>query len=143
MVMCSELTRTFQKMCVEEILTHHLCTRLTQNSTEEAVKTWHCWPTFLRCHNFSHKFEKHRQKTTSVSSIKPQSNKANHKPTNSNQERIKNMSLFLPPNVKPLEPAASMENWNDQSLSAIANADFFKCPKGMENRSVQLDYTQL
>ena len=59
------------------------------------------------------------------------------------KESKKNMSLFLPPNVQPLEPASSMQNWNDQLSSELENADFFKSPKGMENRSVQLNYNQL
>lgn len=55
------------------------------------------------------------------------------------------MALFLPPNVKPLEPAANLENWDDQidSESALANADFFKKPIGVENRNVDIDYFQL
>ena len=52
------------------------------------------------------------------------------------------MALFLPPNVKPLEPAANLENWDDQidSESALANADIFKKPIGVENRNVDIDY---
>lgn len=55
------------------------------------------------------------------------------------------MSLFLPKNVEPLAPAANLDNWNDQldAESSLANAEFFKLPTGMENRSVSLDYHQL
>ena len=53
------------------------------------------------------------------------------------------MSLFLPPNVKPLAPAADLSTWNDDSTAALSNAEFFKMPKGMENRSVELEYNQL
>ena len=49
--------------------------------------------------------------------------------------------------MKPLVPAANtnLENWNDEidSNSALANAEFFKRPKGMEDRSVEIDYHQL
>lgn len=53
------------------------------------------------------------------------------------------MALFLPPNVEPLAPAADLKSWNDQSMAGLDNAEFFKMPKGTENRSVSLDYTQL
>lgn len=55
------------------------------------------------------------------------------------------MALFLPSNVQPIAPAADLKNWNDHSLAGLDNADsdFFKMPKGLENRSVKLDYTQL
>ena len=53
------------------------------------------------------------------------------------------MSLFLPPNVQPLEPVVDIHNWTDQVSPALKNADFFKSPRGMENRSVQLNYKQL
>jgi hypothetical protein len=55
------------------------------------------------------------------------------------------MSLFLPTNVDSLAPASNLDNWNDQvdSESTLANADFFKKPKGMENRNVEIDYIQL
>ena len=53
------------------------------------------------------------------------------------------MALFLPSNVSPLPPAANMQSWKDESITGLDNAEFFKLPKGLENRSVQLDYTQL
>jgi 3-dehydroquinate synthetase len=53
------------------------------------------------------------------------------------------MSLFLPSNVSPLPPAADMQSWKDESIAGLENAEFFKLPKGLENRSVKLDYTQL
>jgi hypothetical protein len=54
------------------------------------------------------------------------------------------MSLFLPPNVQPLPPSANLETWSDQDVDgALANAEFFKKPKGMENRTVELDYIQM
>lgn len=53
------------------------------------------------------------------------------------------MALFLPKNVEPLAPASNLENWNDQAENALANTDFFQKPKGMENRSVHVDYFQL
>jgi hypothetical protein len=53
------------------------------------------------------------------------------------------MALFLPSNVQPLDPAADIQSWNDQSISGLENAEFFKLPKGSENRSVELNYTQL
>jgi len=55
------------------------------------------------------------------------------------------MSLFLPSNIEPLAPASNLDNWNDQvdSESALANADFFKQPQGMEHRNVEIDYIQL
>jgi hypothetical protein len=53
------------------------------------------------------------------------------------------MSLFLPPNVQPLAPAPDMQDWNDKSMAGLEDADFFKTPKGLEKRSVSLDYTQL
>jgi len=56
---------------------------------------------------------------------------------------VNKMALFLPSNVQPLDPAADIQSWNDQSISGLENAEFFKLPKGSENRSVELNYTQL
>lgn len=53
------------------------------------------------------------------------------------------MSLFLPSNVQPLAPAADLQSWDDRTTAGLDNAEFFQMPKGMEDRSVQLDYTQL
>ena len=52
------------------------------------------------------------------------------------------MALFLPANVKPLEPASNMSTWDDSNVGT-ANIDFFKTPKGLEKRSVELDYKEL
>lgn len=56
------------------------------------------------------------------------------------------MALFLPPNVKPLEPMSNLDNWNDQLESVDGsdpNAEFFKKNIGTENRNVEVEYHQL
>lgn len=54
------------------------------------------------------------------------------------------MSLFLSQNTQIQASVPEVQNQADQTAAAgLENADFFKCPKGLENRSVQLDYTQL
>lgn len=52
------------------------------------------------------------------------------------------MSFFLPPNVKPLLPSENIDSWSDQDVE-LARTDFFNIPKGLENRTVDIDYTQL
>ena len=53
------------------------------------------------------------------------------------------MSLFLPKNVQPLQPASNISTWSDDSKIDVANTDFFKIPKGLEKRSVEIGYKQL
>jgi hypothetical protein len=53
------------------------------------------------------------------------------------------MATFLPTNVEPLPPAADLKTWNDISMAGLENAEFFKFPKGLENRSVKLGYSQM
>ena len=53
------------------------------------------------------------------------------------------MNLFPPRNLKPLAPTSNLENWNDQAENALANTEFFRKPKRMENRKVHVDYYQL
>ena len=56
------------------------------------------------------------------------------------------MSLFLPPNVKPLAPAESIETWNDQLNSdarSLDDSEFYRKPTGLDKRSVSIDYVQL
>lgn len=52
------------------------------------------------------------------------------------------MALFLPTNVKPLAPASNMTSWDDSNVDT-SNINFFKTPKGLEKRSVELGYKQL
>ena len=75
----------------------------------------------------------------------PQFNKAVKKTKQTTIQLNNNnkMALFLPSNLQPLAPAADIESWDDKSMMGLENADFFKTPKGLENRSVPLDYTQL